>query len=134
MIFALTLPAMIGIGALAVDGGYLFVAKTALQGAVDAAALAGASGLSKGTKTARARASKIGKKNLVLKQPVPAGALTYEFGTYDLETGQFTVSAVNVNGMRVTGRMTPRPCTGSSSADVTRRQKLSPIRSKYRDT
>ena len=43
--FALALPVFIGAGALAVDMGYLYTARNALQNAADAAALAGVTGI-----------------------------------------------------------------------------------------
>ena len=42
---------------------------------------------------------------MILNNPVPASALNVDFGTLDLDTGQFTVSSVNVNGIRVRGQM-----------------------------
>ncbi|MEK6709810.1 MAG: pilus assembly protein TadG-related protein, partial [Nitrospinota bacterium] len=44
-IAALVLPVMLGMGALAVDVGHLYVARTALQNAADAGAMAGAGAL-----------------------------------------------------------------------------------------
>ena len=48
VIFALVLPVMIGVGALAVDFGHVFVSKNVMQNAADAAARAGAVDLAAG--------------------------------------------------------------------------------------
>ncbi len=103
-LFALGLPVLIGSGALAVDVGYLYTARNALQNAADAAALAGASGLSQDTGTAQARAIQTGQANQVLQQAVSVQANDVEFGTYDSATGAFVVSAVGINALRVTTR------------------------------
>jgi len=104
VLFALTLPVILGIGALAVDVGYLYTVRNSLQNAADAAALAGASGLSQGTVTAQGRAIQIGQANQVLQQPVSVQANDVEFGTYDSTTGAFVVSGTGINALRVTTR------------------------------
>ncbi len=48
VIAALTLPVLLGMGALAVDVGYVYVARTAMQNAADAGARAGAASLASG--------------------------------------------------------------------------------------
>ncbi len=69
-IVALSLPAIMGMGALAVDLGHYYTSKGALQNAIDAAALAGASGLGEGTSTARGRAIQYAQANQVAQQAV----------------------------------------------------------------
>lgn len=84
---------LLSIAALAIDLGICYVAKTELQNAVDAAALAGA-GLLDGTNsaviigtagtggTARAMAQNIGSKNPVGGVQLPPGNFTVAFGRY----------------------------------------------------
>ncbi len=51
VIAALALPVLLGVGALAVDVGYVYVARTAIQNAADSGARAGAAGLANGGQT-----------------------------------------------------------------------------------
>lgn len=67
VLFALTLPAMVGIGALAVDGGQLFVARSIMQNAADAGARAGTAVLAEGgtQSEAAAAAANFANQNMV---------------------------------------------------------------------
>ena len=56
---ALTLPVMVGMGAIAVDVGYVYVARNEMQNAADAGALAGAQILATGGTQSNARATAI---------------------------------------------------------------------------
>lgn len=58
-IAALVLPAVLGMGALAVDVGYVYVAQGALQNAADAGAMAGAGELASGNSQADASAAAV---------------------------------------------------------------------------
>lgn len=63
VLMAVLLVGIIGLMALAVDVGYLYVVQADLQTAADAAALAGASGLSISAEEARRRAAAYARKN-----------------------------------------------------------------------
>ncbi len=102
-IVALGLPAIMGMGALAVDLGHYYTAKGALQNAIDSAALAGASGLGEGTSTARGRAIQYAQANQVAQQAVVLESDDIEFGTYDSQTGVFEAGSTGINALRVKG-------------------------------
>jgi hypothetical protein len=76
---ALSMVVLLGIAALAIDGGVLFTAKGQLQDAVDAAALAGASGLVLSQQEAINRAISFAALNNCINQPVTlsAGDITF---------------------------------------------------------
>ena len=67
---ALVMVAVCGFAALSIDVGYMLTAKNQLQNAVDAAALAGASGLTAGQTEAKARAIQYAHSNDCMKVPV----------------------------------------------------------------
>ncbi|MFQ5914556.1 MAG: TadG family pilus assembly protein, partial [Nitrospinota bacterium] len=106
-----------------VDLGYLYAGKAALQAAVDAGALGGASGLPD-TATAQGRVIQIGGANKVFQTPAdldPATSnSTIEFGTYS--SGAFTVSGSGINALRVTGQMSLplffAPAIGINTANI----------------
>jgi hypothetical protein len=79
---ALTMTAMVGFAALSIDTGVILTADHQLQNAVDAAALAGASGLLINQSTATGRALAVGALNSCLNQPVAlnAGNVSYPVG------------------------------------------------------
>ena len=104
-IAALSIPAILGMGALAVDLGHYYNSKGELQNAIDAAALAGASGLGESTNTAQARAIQFAQANRVAKQPVVLQSGDIEFGTYDSQTGVFEVGGTEINALRVKGEV-----------------------------
>jgi hypothetical protein len=102
---ALMMPALIGVGAFAVDLSHSRLVQNRLQTAADAAALAGVQDLSD-QGVAAARAVEYAALN------VPPGfgevmlAADVEFGAYDPADGSFAPSPTNVNAMRVTARRT----------------------------
>jgi Flp pilus assembly protein TadG len=70
---------LLGMAALAIDMGNLYVAKASLQKAADAAVLAGGSGLVIDQATATARATNIGNQNIAAHNTVSGAALTVTF-------------------------------------------------------
>ncbi|MFQ5895077.1 MAG: pilus assembly protein TadG-related protein [Nitrospinota bacterium] len=64
VLFALMLPVLMGFAALAVDVGYLYYVRTAMQATADAACLAGGSGLVVSQGEAKRRATAIGDQNI----------------------------------------------------------------------
>lgn len=96
--------------ALAVDVGFMYTAKAGLQASMDAAALAGASGLFLGPDEARARAIEYAAKNPVYGEPIVLQESDIELGTWDPGKREFSVlegeDEVFANAVRVTGNMT----------------------------
>lgn len=87
------LVALVGIAALTIDVGCLYVAKQQLQNVADAAALAAAGALVRGAgeQAARQEATDLASANRTLGQPVivdPSSDVV--FGSYDRTTGDFT--------------------------------------------
>jgi hypothetical protein len=103
IVVALALPALVGMGALAVDVGYYRLAHARLQGAADAGALAAAQALND-----QAAAAAAGVRFAGLNVPEAFGDVTLAedvvFGAYDRATGTFAPSTENVNAVRVTAR------------------------------
>jgi Flp pilus assembly protein TadG len=101
-LLAFSLAAAIGLLALTVDLGHLFMVKSELQRAADAAALAGAQRLfvppgsnqvrpiSLDCSRAMAAAQTLGTANPTDAEPLPGGNLTIRVGFYDLNTKAFT--------------------------------------------
>ena len=92
---ALVFVVAVGFAALAVDVGMLLTARTELQNAMDAAALAGASKLELSDYDgARQLASQFASLNTVLGQPVQVDPNTdVVFGVYDIDAKEFTALA-----------------------------------------
>jgi len=84
---AIVLLCLIGIIALIVDVGYLYNIKEDLQAAADAAALAGAGGLSIDQATARNRAIEIAQKNYANGLPVELQNSDVQLGLWNSVTG-----------------------------------------------
>jgi Flp pilus assembly protein TadG len=78
---ALALVVLLGFAALAIDVGVILTARTQLQDAVDAAALAGASGLLTSQTLATTRAIGVAGSNDCLNQPVALNAVDVTFPT-----------------------------------------------------
>jgi len=83
IIVALVILVLVAIVALAVDAGYAIVVKADLQATADAAALAGASGLSTSEQEARLRAAQYALKNTVNGHPVALQPFDIQLGTWD---------------------------------------------------
>lgn len=79
IIVAFSLVVILGMAALTIDIGYVYTAKNQLQGAIDAAALAGAAGLIVNTAEATNRAIYFASQNDCVDQPVliDAGNVTF---------------------------------------------------------
>ncbi|MFQ5912447.1 MAG: pilus assembly protein TadG-related protein, partial [Nitrospinota bacterium] len=69
VLYAVSLVGLLGMGGVGVDLGYLYAGQAALQAAVDAGVLGGASGLPD-IATAQARAIQMGAANKVFQTPV----------------------------------------------------------------
>jgi Flp pilus assembly protein TadG len=83
VLVVILLPCLMAILALAVDLGTLYTAKSQLQAAVDASALAGASGLSKGNDEAISRAIACAAKNSVNGASLALQGSNIELGQWD---------------------------------------------------
>ncbi len=114
VIVVLLLVVLLGIGALAIDIGYLACAKNECQNAADAAALAGArqlgenyankTDLSYNVKTVAATTA---GKNKAAGQPVVLDTNNIELGTWDPATSQFTETGTNATAVWVKTTATP---------------------------
>jgi hypothetical protein len=80
---ALVLVVLLGIAALAIDGGMIFTARNQLQSAVDAAALAGASGLIVSEERSIERAITFAGANTCINEPVTVNATDVTFPAED---------------------------------------------------
>lgn len=111
LVYALIIILIVAIFAsLAVDYGMVQLARVQLAAAADAAALAGASGLSAGPAEARARAKAVATMNTVNGNPLTLLDSDIQLGRWDASTRQFTVlngpSEYDANAVRVTGHLT----------------------------
>jgi Flp pilus assembly protein TadG len=106
--FALVLICLIGIMALAVDVGYIYNVKGDLQAAVDAAALAGAGGLSIDQSTARARAINVALSNYANGLPVVLQNSDVQLGMWNSATGFTPLNSPTArpNAVKVTALLT----------------------------
>lgn len=97
------------IGSLVVDYGMVRLAKTELSAAVDAAALAGSSGLSISPAETRARAKATAAANLVNGKPLTLLDSDIMLGTWDANTRTFTLltgsNESRANAVYVLGRL-----------------------------
>src|SRR5271157_4691693 len=91
---ALTIVAMLGFLALAIDLGMMMVAKAQAQNAADAAAFAGARTLTGGATSNTTQATTNGQAaaaaNVVLGQSVPAANVTMTLGAYHYDPNSQT--------------------------------------------
>jgi Mg-chelatase subunit ChlD len=121
----IVLTCLIGIIALIVDVGYLYNIKGDLQAAADAAALAGAGGLSIDQDTARARAIDIAQKNYANGLPVVLQNSDVQLGLWDSVAG-FTplnsptarANAVKVDAKLIGAKTIFAGVLGINSVDV----------------
>ncbi|MGC4030215.1 MAG: pilus assembly protein TadG-related protein [Tepidisphaeraceae bacterium] len=110
MVYALMIfTALGGIVSLAVDYGHVQLVKTELQRAADAAARAALTDLPSGVTTARNTAVTVAGTNTADSTAVALNTSSdIEFGTWDIPTRTFTVSAVgseaSANAIRITAR------------------------------
>jgi hypothetical protein len=121
--FLISLPLMIGLAALSVDTGYLWVARAELQNTADASALAGASAYSTDegfaedwtavTQIARTRAKSVALKNPVLRKELilADGDVILGKHDFDVPTGPL-LSETPWNAVQVTARRTEASANG----------------------
>jgi hypothetical protein len=121
--FLISLPLMIGLAALSVDTGYLWVARAELQNAADASALAGASAYSTDaglkhdwasvTQIARTRAKSVALKNPVLRKGLVLADDDISLGKHDFDvpTGPM-LTETPWNAVQVTARRTDASANG----------------------
>jgi len=117
--FALTLvllPTILGLIALALDIGYLCVARSNLQACADSAALAGASGMVYGPDEARTRACAFASKNHAGGSAVTLLPEDIELGTWDSTKRVFTPltgdSSTHAQAVRVKPKLLQARGTG----------------------
>lgn len=107
---ALAMILLLGFTALAVDVGHVYVVKADLQAAADAAALAGAEGLTVGDNEARARAIAYAAKNTANGSNVTLQASDVELGLWNPNNRTFSPvnssSSVKPDAVRVTPKLT----------------------------
>ncbi len=105
--FAVVLPVLIGLTALAVDVGYLFASKAQLENASAAAALACESGMATDAATAVSRAKLYGQNNSVMGVPVIIQNADVQFGNWNVATRIFTPQSgtVQPDACRVTANV-----------------------------
>lgn len=101
---ALFLIVMTGMVAMAVDLGYIYLVRTQLQAAADAAAIAGATALSHSYEEVYANAERYARLNHAAGQPVQLRPQDVELGIWDTATRTFTPQAGGGNAVRVTAR------------------------------
>ena len=95
----------LGLIAFAVDLGYLMMAKTQLQNAADAAALAAAGSMGQSQATSTQTAQSFAAQNLVGQQPVQLASSDITYGTWDKNSQSFTPSSTGLsNAVKVTAR------------------------------
>lgn len=101
--------ALVGVTSFAVDYGKAVLAKSKLKGAVDAATLAGASGLAVSPTEVRTRAKATAALNMVNGQGLVLLDSDIELGTWNPTTGQFVLltgsAESTATAVRVTGRL-----------------------------
>ncbi len=111
VVVAVTMVPLIGFAALAIDLSYIETLRGEMQRTVDAAALAGASGLSLGNDVAESRALEYVANNLVGRQPVARPDVEVTVGYWSSLSQTFTpsVEGFRPNAVRVVGTRTDIP-------------------------
>ena len=104
VLVALLFPIILGMAAFAVDLGRIGLARSELQAAADAAALAAAEELPNGSNAVNV-AQQIGGFNVANSSNIVATG-DVEFGTWEANTETFSsTSAADANAVRVTARL-----------------------------
>ena len=107
------LTVLLSCAALTVDLGYVYVSHAQMQNAVDASALAGASGLLEGSAEVGTRAVYYAGRNVVLGSPVTNQEIALEIGNWEGVTGTFFAATglevVTPNAVRVVGTRSQIP-------------------------
>jgi hypothetical protein len=115
--------------ALAVDAGYIYVSRSQMQWAADAAALAGASMLEEGETHVRARAVECAESNKVAGSHVTDQEVTVTIGNWEWSDRAFspatgaeviTPNAVRVEGVRTDVPLFLAPVMGIDTTDLNR--------------
>ena len=104
VLFALLAIVLIGMVALSVDTGYIYVTRREAQVAADSAALAAAAYVPTSTAQATAAAIEYAGYNQVAGTLVTAASVDVEFGTWAPSLGVFTPTISASNAVRVTVR------------------------------
>lgn len=102
VILALTVVALLGMVAFAIDTGYIFNVNTELQRAADAGALAGAGMLIQGSQAAEAATREYVIANMVGGRDVNDAEIVFETGHWDPNTRSFAASAILPSAIKVT--------------------------------
>ena len=107
---AFSLVVVVGMAALALDTGYILVVQTQAQAAADAAALAGASGLTTSLAQVRTNAQSCANLNKANNHSVPLQNSDITVGTWNATTQTFSVSSgtavFGLNAVKVTVNLT----------------------------
>ncbi len=93
---------LLGMIAFAIDVGYLGLARTQLQAAADASALAAAATAPQQRTEMEAAAKSIASSNTVAGRPIQLASNDIEYGTWDTATRDFSKSSSPGNAVRVT--------------------------------
>ncbi len=104
MVAGLSMVAIVGVAALAVDGSSLYALRSQLQATADSAALAGASQLPSETDTATAAVLYAGKNMLAAKHGTVLVASDVVLGRWDEDARTFNGTGTPVNAVQVTTR------------------------------
>ncbi len=102
LLFVFALTVVLGLVALAVDVGYMCLARSQAQNAADAAAIAAAAKLASGTQESTQEAQRFAGYNWVAGKFVAPGSVGVEYGTWDPATRTFAASPIPGNAVRVT--------------------------------
>ena len=106
VITALLITALLGFGALAVDGVYLMEVRAELQNTADATALASTSGLTVDQKEAGQRAASYAALNPVIGASVDLAKQEVTNGQWNGQTNTFVPAVKSANSSRVILRLT----------------------------
>jgi hypothetical protein len=96
--------ALLGLVALAVDVGYVFLVRTQLQAAADSAAMAGAAKLIESETDVASTAQQYANRNTAGGRYVDLGANDVDLGTWDFHTRIFDTAGWRTNAIQVTTR------------------------------
>ena len=105
LVVPLALAILMGFAGLVIDLGHLFVVRSTLQNAADAASLAAAASLSYGPDEVRNQALLLAQHHLILGSPVTLKPVDIDLGVWDNITKTFTVlepaEEASANSVRV---------------------------------
>ncbi len=104
LLFVFALTAILGLVALAVDVGYMCLARSQAQNAADAAAIAAAAKLASGTDQSIEEAQRFAGYNWVAGKLVSPSSVDVAFGTWDQASRTFSSSPIPGNAVSVTVR------------------------------